>query len=353
MTIHGGPSDAGVSEREAEVLELVAERATNAEIASRLFVSVRTVESHVSSLLRKLGASDRRELAQLAGGRHRDAAEAATDGLPVPLTSFVGRAAEVAELRDLLARERLVTAVGPGGVGKSRLAVAVAAELAGDRQDGVWFVDLVPVTDPAQIAGAVSAAIGLDEPRGRTVEEALAIECAAAETLLVLDNCEHLLDGVAPFLERLLGRCPRVSVLATSQARLMLPFERVFPVPGLSLPGEAAGDAVTLFVERARQAGAGLDPDDPEVTARIGDICRRLDGMALAIELAAARVPSLGLDGIEQGLSERLRLLAGGSRVDERHRSLRSTIDWSYGLLTAQDQALLRAVAVFAAPFTA
>jgi predicted ATPase/DNA-binding CsgD family transcriptional regulator len=352
VTIRGGLSDAGVSEREAEVLDLIAERATNAEIASRLFVSIRTVESHVSSLLRKLGASDRRELARLAGDAHRDAPRAG-DGLPVPLTSFVGRAAEVAELRALLGRERLVTAVGPGGVGKSRLSVAVAAELAGDRRDGAWFVDLVPVTDAAQIAGAVSAAIGLDEPRGRTVDEALAAELAAADTLLVLDNCEHLLDGVAPFVERLLGRCPGVSVLATSQARLMLPFEHVFPVPGLSLPGEAAGDAVALFVERARQAGAGLDPDDPEIAARVGEICRRLDGMALAIELAAARVPSLGLDGIEQGLSERLRLLAGGSRVDERHQSLRSTIDWSYGLLAPRDQALLRAVAVFAAPFTA
>ena len=351
MTIRGGPAEAGVSEREAEVLDLIAERATNAEIASRLFVSIRTVESHVSSLLRKLGASDRRELARLAGNGR---ATAPRRGVPVPLTSFVGRVAEVAELRAALGRERLVTALGPGGVGKSRLAVAVAADLAEDRRDGVWFVDLVPVTDPAQIAGAVRAAIGLDEPRGLTVEEALAIEWAEAETLLVLDNCEHLRDGVALFLERLLGRCPGVGVLATSQARLMLPFEHVFPVPGLSLPGEAAGDAVALFVERARQAGAGLDvEDDPPAAARVGEICRRLDGMALAIELAAARVPSLGLDGIEQGLSERLRLLAGGSRVDERHRSLRSTIDWSYDLLAPPDQALLRAVAVFAAPFTA
>jgi predicted ATPase/DNA-binding CsgD family transcriptional regulator len=350
VTIRGGPAEAGVSEREAEVLELIAERATNAEIASRLFVSIRTVESHVSSLLRKLGASDRRELARLAGNGPRDVPR---PGLPVPLTTFVGRSAEVGELRAALGRERLVTALGPGGVGKSRLAVAVAAEVAGDRRDGVWFVDLVPVTDPAQIAAAVGAAIGLDEPRGRTVEDALAAEWADADTLLVLDNCEHLLDGVAPFLERLLGRCPGVEVLATSQARLMLPFEHVFPVPGLSLAGDATGDAVDLFVERARQAGAGLDPEaDPEAVARIGEICRRLDGMALAIELAAARVPSLGLDGIEQGLSERLRLLAGGSRVDERHRSLRSTIDWSYDLLAPQDQALLRAVAVFAAPFT-
>jgi predicted ATPase/DNA-binding CsgD family transcriptional regulator len=352
----------GVSDREAEVLALVAERATNAEIAARLFVSIRTVESHVSSLLRKFGATDRRELARLAAEGEGDVvlarparpARPAGRGLLVPLTSFVGRAAEVAELRAAVASERLVTAIGPGGVGKTRLAAAVAAEVGDDRRDGVWFVDLVPVTDPAQIAGAVAAAVGLDEPRGRTVEDALALAWSDAEALLVLDNCEHVLDGVAPFVERLLGRCPGVGVLATSQARLMLPFEHVFPVPALSLPGDDAGpgDAVALFTERARQAGTDLGPD-PETLARIGEICRRLDGMALAIELAAARVPSLGLDGIERGLSERFRLLAGGSRVDERHQSLRSTIDWSYDLLSREDKALLRAVAVFAAPFTA
>jgi predicted ATPase/DNA-binding CsgD family transcriptional regulator len=357
----------GVSDREAEVLALVAERATNAEIAARLFVSIRTVESHVSSLLRKFGATDRRELARLAAEADAEAdGDAGTPragrpgapgrGLLVPLTSFVGRAAEVAELRAAVGSQRLVTAIGPGGVGKTRLAAAVAAEVGDDRRDGVWFVDLVPVTDPAQIASAVGAAVGLDEPRGRTVEDALALAWSDAEALLVLDNCEHVLDGVAPFVERLLGRCPGVGVLATSQARLMLPFEHVFPVPALSLPDEAAGvgDAVALFTERARQAGADLGPDlDAETLGRIGEICRRLDGMALAIELAAARVPSLGLDGIERGLSERFRLLAGGSRVDERHQSLRSTIDWSYDLLSREDKALLRAVAVFAAPFTA
>jgi predicted ATPase/DNA-binding CsgD family transcriptional regulator len=356
----------GISDREAEVLALIAERATNAEIAARLFVSVRTVESHVSSLLRKLGASDRRELARLAaegaeraadvGPPRPDRPAAPGRGLLVPLTSFVGRAAEVAELRAAVESQRLVTAIGPGGVGKTRLAAAVAAEVGAERRDGVWFVDLVPVTDPAQVAGSVGAAVALDEPRGRTVEEALAVAWSDADALLVLDNCEHVLDGVAPFVERLLGLCPGVGVLATSQARLMLPFEHVFPVPALSLPGDAAspGDAVALFTERARQAGSDLSPDlDPETLARIGEICRRLDGMALAIELAAARVPSLGLDGIERGLSERFRLLAGGSRVDERHQSLRSTIDWSYDLLSGEDKALLRAVAVFAAPFTA
>ncbi len=378
-------TDAGVSEREAEVLELVAERATNAEIASRLFVSVRTVESHVSSLLRKLGVADRRALARLAnrpttrdstpmatvdlrngggddyaghedgpGGRPAAAPTAPLRAVPVPLTSFVGRAAEVAELTVAVESHRLVTATGPGGVGKTRLATAVAAALAGARRDGVWFVDLVPVTDDALIATAVCNTLGLGDPQGRSVDDAVVAHLAEREALLVLDNCEHLAAGAAVFVERLLGRCPGVSVLATSQARLMLPFEWVFPVPGLSLPDAdagAEGDAVALFVERARQAGSvDLSPVDH---GRIGEICRRLDGSALAIELAAARLPSLGLDGIERGLSERFRLLSGGSRLDERHQSLRSTIDWSYGLLSPADQALVRRVSVFAAPFTA
>jgi predicted ATPase/DNA-binding CsgD family transcriptional regulator len=366
--------DAGVSEREAEVLELVADRATNAEIAARLFVSVRTVESHVSSLLRKLDVPDRRALARLAhsfgpvadvderpdgarsdgGGFHDDGAAGAPAprSVPVPLTSFVGRSAEVADLVASVEAHRLVTALGPGGVGKTRLATAVAGAVADRWRDGVWFVDLVPVTDEALVPAAVSRTLGLADSPGRSSEDHVLAHLSDHEVLLVLDNCEHLVGGVGVFVERLLGRCPGVTVLATSQARLMLPFERVFTVPGLSLPSEGdQGDAVSLFLERAGQAGAPALPSSDR--ARVGEICRRLDGSALAIELAAARLPSLGLDGIERGLGERFDLLSGGSRIDERHQSLRSTIDWSYGLLDQADQALLRRVSVFAAPFTA
>jgi predicted ATPase len=269
----------------------------------------------------------------------------------VPLTSFVGRAAEVAELTAAVESHRLVTAVGPGGVGKTRLATAVAGALAAGPHREVWFVDLMPVTDDALIATAACRTLGVVEGRGRTVEDAVIAHLSDREAVLVLDNCEHLVSGAGLFVERLLASCPGVRVLATSQARLMLPFEWVFSVPGLSLPEDGdEGDAVALFVERARQAGTGdLSQDDRR---RVGEICRRLDGSALAIELAAARLPSLGVDGIELGLSEQFRLLSGGPRVDERHQSLRSTIDWSYELLGPNDQALLRRISVFAAPFT-
>ena len=168
----------------------------------------------------------------------------------------------------------------------------------------------------------------------------------------MLDNCEHLLDGVVVLLERLLAGSPRLAVLATSRARLLVPFEWVFPVPGLSVEADdgGPGDAVELFLGRA---AAGGSPVRPTTRKRVAAVCRALDGMALAIELAAARYPSLGFDGLEAGLADRLRLLTGGPRVDDRHRSLRSTLDWSYALLDEPDQAVLRRVSVFAGPFTA
>jgi predicted ATPase/DNA-binding CsgD family transcriptional regulator len=354
----GGSRDVDISAREAEVLTALGDHLTNAEIAARLFISIRTVESHVSSLLRKLQASDRRALAVVAGNlrSHPAAASGAPIAvagvLPSSLTPFVGRGAEQAALSAALGEHRLVTAVGPGGIGKTRLALSVAAQLSDRFADGVWYVDLVPVTDVVMIGPAIADALGLGERQGASAVDIVARWLADRETLLVLDNCEHLLDGVGLLLERLLAASPQLVVLATSRARLLVPFEWVFTVPGLSVDSENGdpGDAVELFLGRAAAGGSPVGTDDLE---RIAAVCRGLDGVALAIELAAARYPSLGLDGLEAGLADRLWLLTGGPRIDDRHRSLRSTLDWSYALLDEPERAVLRRVSVFAGPFTA
>ena len=344
------PVRASISAREAEVLAALGEHLSNAEIAAKLFLSVRTVESHVSSLLRKLGATDRRELADLATRMEEGNGSPTAPQIPSPLTSFVGRTSEKATLAQALQDHRQVTAVGPGGVGKTRLALAVIAEAADRFADGVWFIDLVPVSDPGMAGPAVAAALGIGERSGQSIEAAIATTLGAGETLLALDNCEHVLDGVAPLIERLLSDCPRLTVLATSRARLMVPFEWVFPVPPLSLPDDdGRSDAVALFTERAEAAGWQLNGTDRD---RAVEICRALDGVALAIELAVARLPVLGLDGLYAGLSDQLRLLAGGRRADDRHRSVRAMLDWSHGLLDDAEQTVLRRVSVFAAPFT-
>jgi predicted ATPase/DNA-binding CsgD family transcriptional regulator len=337
-----GTADA-LSPREREVLAALAGHATNAEIAERLFLSVRTVESHVASLLRKTGARDRRALAGLA-------VEPAASAPPVAstLTSFIGRAHERAALAVALGEHRLVTALGPGGVGKTRLAFSVAADLAERYPEGSWLVDLVPITDPARIAPTIAERIGVQERQGRAPVDALEAWLSTRTTLLVLDNCEHLLDPVAELLERLLAGCPGLTVLATSRTRLAVPFEWVFPVPGLSAGPD--GDAAALFTARALAAGTRLTDADRE---RVGAICTGLEGVALAIELAAARLPSLGLDGLEAGLGDRLALLTGGRRADARHRSLRAAVDWSHDLLAPEERAVLRRVSVFATPFPA
>ena len=348
VAIRGLAKDTRVTAREAEVLSLISRHLTNAQISEELFISVRTVESHVSALLRKLQLPDRRSLE-----RHAEFAATESTGydrgtLPRPATRFIGRAAERAQLTTALAEHRLVTATGPGGVGKTRLAVRVASDLIPLRRHGGWFVDLVHVSDPAMVMATIAQIVGVPEQRSTPVDAALVATLTERDSLLVLDNCEHLLDGVRDCVERVVAGCPHVTILATSRARLMLPYERVVVVSGLSVTDDG-GDAVELF--RARIETITGEPDRVDAR-RVAALCRALDGIALAIELAAARYPTVGLDGLEAGLDERLRLFAAGSHTaHDRHQSLRDAVDWSYDLLTSGDKWLLSSVGVFASWF--
>ncbi|QYN34463.1 LuxR C-terminal-related transcriptional regulator [Pseudonocardia sp. DSM 110487] len=325
-----------VSGREAEVLAAVGAHLSNAQIAGRLHLSVRTVEGHVSTLLRKYGVADRRELAALVGP---DAGPAPPPGgiagLPAARTSFVGRAAEQAAVLAALAEHRLVTLSGPGGVGKTRLAVVVAGSAT--FPFGGAFVDLVPARDDS-VPQAVAAALGVAEGPQQPLEAAIGGRLARGRSLLVLDNCEHVVDAVAGFVERLLAACPTVTVLATSRERLAVPGERVVAVGPLPL----GSDAERLFADRAPE------PIDPGAVA---DLCARLDGLPLAIELAAARSAALGGPGLLTGLGDYLRLLTGGRGTEVRHRSLRTVIGWSHDLLDGEERSLFRRLAVFAGGF--
>ncbi|TDB76132.1 ATPase, partial [Actinomadura sp. KC216] len=331
-----------VSEREAEVLDAVGRHLTNTQIASRLHISVRTVESHVSSLLRKYGVTNRRELAILASEQHRRGERGedtgTVTGLPAARTSFIGRGDELAEIEAAAGRSRLVTLLGPGGVGKSRL-VAVAA--AASRQGGV-FVDLVPVRD-GFVEHAVAAALGLTERPQTELHTVIIERLGRGGTLVVLDNCEHLLDAVAGFADRILAACPGTRILATSRERLGVTGERIVRVGPLPLSSHAEA----LFTDRAMAA----DPEFAAEPGAVAEICARLDGMPLAIELAAARSAALGASGVLAALDDRLRLLAGGRGADERHRSLRAVLAWSHDLLDAEERGLFRRLAVFAGGF--
>jgi predicted ATPase/class 3 adenylate cyclase/DNA-binding CsgD family transcriptional regulator len=267
--------------------------------------------------------------------------------LPAQLTSFVGRQAEIRNLREALASNRLVTLTGAGGAGKTRLAVQVAAALAGEFGDGVCYVDLAPITHPAVVPVTAARALGLPDQPGRSTIDTLQRHLRDRHLLLVLDNCEHLLDSSASLVAALLGAAPRLTVLATSREPLGVTGEAGWQVPSLSLSDEA----VELFADRARLARTGFTVDDDNAGA-VAEICRRLDGMPLAIELAAARVRVMSLTEIVDSLHDRFRLLTGGSRIAvRRQQTLRASVDWSHALLTDTERVLFRRLAVFLGGF--
>jgi predicted ATPase/transcriptional regulator with XRE-family HTH domain len=298
----------------------------------------------------------------LLGGAGADHVRPALPSVPTPLTRLIGREVEIGALRTILQRDdvRFVTLTGAGGTGKTRLAIAVAAEMGDAFPDGVVFVDLSPLTDPTLVVPTIATSLGVREVVDQSLSETLSSFLTSKQLLLVLDNCERIL-AAAPDITTLLAACPGLSVLATSREPLHVRGEREFPVPPLPLPATtpllelgqfASAPAIALFVERAEES-------QPEFTmttenmAAVAAICRRLDGLPLAIELAAARVKVLPPQALLVRLEHRLPLLTGGGRdLPARQRTMRDAIAWSYDLLSPDEQALFRRLAVFAGGFT-
>ncbi len=284
----------------------------------------------------------------------------AGDNLPLQLTHFFGRDAELVEIRDKLAQQRLVTLTGTGGVGKTRLALEVAAGLRTQFEDGVYFIELAALTEPRLVAQALAAPLGIRAEAQHPLEQSLVSALRPRHVLFLLDNCEHLIETCAYVVNALLRACPRVHVLATSRQPLRIAGEWTWRVSALPVPDDEAAQAsaerlldfaaVRLFVDRASAiAGFVLTDDVAEAVARV---CQRLEGIPLALELAAARVPALGVAALAARLDDALRLLVDGSRTaPARHQTLQATIDWSYGLLTAEERGLLDRLSVFAGGF--
>jgi len=278
-------------------------------------------------------------------------------GFAPALTSFIGRDGPVGEVAGLLGECRLVAVTGPGGSGKTRLAGVVAGRVAGRFADGVWLAELAPVHDPALVASAVAAALGVREQLGVLATEAVTRALARQQLLLVLDNCEHVIAAAAELCAALLVACDDVKILATSREPLAVAGEARYRLAPLTLPGTdgqdvAGSEAVALFVDRARRADArfALDAESGPAVARL---VTRLDGMPLAIELAAARVEALGVTQLLERLDDRFALLAGGDRLAPgRHRSLAAAVEWSYQLLDEHEQRVFRRLSVFPAGFT-
>ena len=330
-----------------------------------LVVEENTLQVHMSALRKVLGTET---IVTVSGKGYRlvpdvnriDTARP-RHNLPQQLTSFVGRESEIDELKQLLGTTRLLTLTGAGGCGKTRLALQLAAGLADDYAEGPWVVELAALTDPGLVAQAVGDVLGIKEPSGKDLTRAMVEQLAGRHLLLLLDNAEHLLQACAQLADALLRGCARLAIVVTSRERLGLDGELTFRVPSLSVPDPGQGrtpqqvlacEAARLFIERARLQKPHFAVTAENATA-LASICQRLDGIPLAIELAAPRVRSMSMEEVSRRLDQRFELLTEGSRTAlPRHRTLRSLIDWSHDLLSKREAAMLRRLSVFAGGWT-
>ena len=277
--------------------------------------------------------------------------DATPGNLPVQVTSFVGRELEVKEVGELVRGQRLVTLTGVGGVGKTRLSVQVAAELTHEFPDGIWVVELATVGDPAAVPAAVATVLGVAPQPDLSVTGSIASAISGRRMLLLLDNCEHVLSAAADLIDAILRRATGVHVMATSRESLRMMAEQVWPVPALDAKAGFDAPAVELFLQRAQAVNPSFSLDDPREAAAVTEICQHLDGIALAIELAAARMMSMSAQEVRDHLGDRFRLLSGSGRGPEHHQTLLRAVAWSYDLLDDDERRLLDRCSVFAGGF--
>ena len=336
------------------------ERRPSKQVADRL-ADVLQVAAEDRAVFLRFARGDpfagRSTAAEVAGS---GTTQAPRHNLPTLLSSFIGRERELTEIRDRLAATRLLTLTGPGGVGKTRLAIEAAQTLTSDYPHGVWLVELAALADPTLVSATVAAVIGVGQAASRPLLDALVNVLKGKHILLVLDNCEHLLDACARLAEQLVQHCPQLRLLATSREAFGVAGEEILDVPPLALPAVDEQDlaaleqseAVRLFIGRAVTALPEFALTSANASA-VAQVCRRLDGVPLALELAAARVSLLRVEQIATRLEDAFRILTGGSRTAlPRQQTLRATLDWSYDLLTATERAVLRRLAVFAGGWT-
>jgi predicted ATPase/DNA-binding NarL/FixJ family response regulator len=344
--------------REREVAELVAQGLTNHAIAERLSLSERTVEGHIEHAFNKLGLTSRTQLAMWLGasGEPGRAPPRGAGSFPAQLTSFIGRQRDITAVQRLLFEHRIVTLTGIGGSGKTRLALELVKHLQSQDKTRIWLVDVSTVGDPALLAQATAASVGV-LGRGSPVD-ALVDRLRKVAGVLLLDNCEHVTQACAELVTAMATQCPEIKFLMTSREPIRVAGEATWRVPHLALPAKRASfdqvtqaESVKLFEERARLVEPGFEIDKSNCDA-IGEVCRRLDGLPLAIELAAARIGLLSPSQIVAKLDDRFSLLAGDARVlPARHQTLKATLQWSYDLLPDTERWLFRRLAVFTGTF--